>query len=200
MIEKTFDDRSAPAEICRHIVFIRDQLETYEADAALHTEHEKRIQQLETANSALLTEKTRRESEDAKGFSGWGGQLDQIDLARLPTDPFRMCLCAVQAYSLKGLIIMNEKEKNAESDKIPDITLEEQIEADMGAEEILGHPLKRTAVHGIANMQERIAYLRRELANIHPNAPDEAEIGLIRDIADAEARLKEYQTQYDSRN
>ena len=76
----------------------------------------------------------------------------------------------------------------------------EKIEAEMGAEEMLGKPIKRSATQGIADMTARIAYLRKELANIHPNASDEAEIGLIRDIADAEARLKEYQTQNEGRN
>ena len=96
---------------------------------------------------------------------------------------------------------MNEKEKIAIPGEIPEITPEERIEADMGAEEMLGKPIKRPAAQGITDMITRIAYLQKELVNIHPNARDsDAEIELIRDIANAHARLKEYQTQNEGRN
>ena len=74
-IEKLAIDRASPAEIRGHVLFIRDQMEAYEADAALHAEREKKIQNLEAGNLALRADNARRESEDAKAFYGWGGTI-----------------------------------------------------------------------------------------------------------------------------
>ena len=77
-MEKLVIDRASPAEIRGHIVFIRDQMEAYETDAALHAEREKKMQHLEAANLALQAENARRESEDAKGIGGWGGTTGAV--------------------------------------------------------------------------------------------------------------------------
>ena len=71
LIEKLVLDRATPAEIRGQIQIIRDQLQAYEKEAALHTERKTKIEQLEAANLELKAEKARRESDDAKGFSGF---------------------------------------------------------------------------------------------------------------------------------
>jgi hypothetical protein len=77
---------------------------------------------------------------------------------------------------------------------------EEWMDAEMAAEESGEKPPVRTPAEGVQAMERRIAYLRGRLAQLHPNAGEDAEVGQIRDIRAAEARLQEYLTQLEGRN
>lgn len=80
-------------------------------------------------------------------------------------------------------------------------TDDEWAEADILADETHGKPLKRPAAEGIRDMEALIISLRGRLDSLHPAARNtDAELQLIREIREAEARLKEYQIQIQGRN
>lgn len=73
---------------------------------------------------------------------------------------------------------------------------DEWAEADITADQALGKPLARTPEQGLADMQRRITSLQRRLAQASPGTGE----ALRLDLAEAQARLKEYQAQLDGRN
>jgi hypothetical protein len=87
-----------------------------------------------------------------------------------------------------------------------DFSDEENLDAEMIAEELTGKVEPKTPEQGIADMRQRLRLLRgrrKILENLdHPD--DDFKITRLlqydREIADAKARLREYQTQLSGRN
>jgi hypothetical protein len=98
---------------------------------------------------------------------------------------------------LKGFImlaIMSPEEEAAQRRR------DEQIEIEMLTDESLPKSTYSSAAEGIARMERRIEYLERCRKELHPDAGDQAEIDLLRDIAAARKRLAFYQSQHQARN
>jgi hypothetical protein len=92
------------------------------------------------------------------------------------------------------LAIMSPEEEEAQRRR------DEQIEVEMLTDESLPKATYGSAAEGIARMERRIKYLERCRKELHPDAGDQAEIDLIRDIAAARQRLAYYQSQHEARN
>ncbi len=77
---------------------------------------------------------------------------------------------------------------------------DEMTDADMAVHEEMPKALYGSPAEAIKWMERRIEYLERSRAELHPEAGDEAEFRLIKDIAEARRRLADYKIQHDARN
>lgn len=77
---------------------------------------------------------------------------------------------------------------------------EEWIESGMIADESLGHPAKRTAQEGIADMEARIKLLQSRIGKANDCDQVEELHALNSELREARECLAEYQTQLDGRN
>jgi hypothetical protein len=87
---------------------------------------------------------------------------------------------------------------------VPKPTDDEWVDAEMLAEEMTGKVIAKSPQTGIADMEKRLRVLnqRREMVLQHADSESKSKRlrELERQIADAQARIKEYRTQLEGRN